>query len=536
MIKIVIKNTFGFIFERVDLLEYHLHKISFNRGSLYIKSPEWIINKHETINPQNTENNRCLQYVITVALHHKNITDHPERITNISPFINNYNWKDIECPSYSKDWKKFEQNNKRIALNILFVPYNTKQIRQAHISKYNSKRDNQVILLMITDGEKWHYVAVKSISRLLRGITSNHDGDFYCLNCFRSYTTKRRLKKHERICRDHDFYYLKMPDENNKILRYIHGEKSLKVPFIIYADLECLLKKIDTCKNNPEKPYTEKKAKHKPSGYSLVTCCSFDKFKNKRKYYRGKDFIEMFCKDLRDQAMKIINYEKKNIIPLTNEKKEAYENQKNCHICEKEFFTDENNEKEFKQMQKVRDHCHYTRKYREAAHSICNLRYKIPKEIPVVFHNGSTYDYHFIIKQLAKEFKGSFDCLGENTEKYITFSVTIKKEHDNDKAIIYKLKFIDSYRFMQASLSSLADNLSGIDKKEPENKFIDNMRSMMVSLSQSIDKVSEIDKKISQIDKKEPENKFIDNVRSMMASLSQSIDKVSEIDKKNITN
>ena len=89
---------------------------------------------------------------------------------------------------------------------------------------------------------------------------------------------------------------------------------------------------------------------------------------------------------------------------------------------------------------------------------------------------------------------------------------------------------------MQASLSSLADNLSGIDKKEPENKFIDNMRSMMVSLSQSIDKVSEIDKKISQIDKKEPENKFIDNVRSMMASLSQSIDKVSEIDKKNITN
>ena len=183
-------------------------------------------------------------------------------------------------------------------------------------------------------------------------------------------------------------------------------------------------------------------------------------------------------------------------------------------------------------MQKVRDHCHYTRKYREAAHSICNLRYKIPKEIPVVFHNGSTYDYRFIIKQLAKEFKGSFDCLGENTEKYITFSVPIKKEHDNDKAIIYKLKFIDSYRFMQASLSSLADNLSGIDKKEPENKFIDNMRSMMVSLSQSIDKVSEIDKKISQIDKKEPENKFIDNVRSMMASLSQSIDKVSEVDKK----
>ena len=84
-------------------------------------------------------------------------------------------------------------------------------------------------------------------------------------------------------------------------------------------------------------------------------------------------------------------------------------------------------------MQKVRDHCHYTGKYRGAAHSICNLRYKIPKEIPVVFHNGSTHDYHFIIKQLAKEFKGNFYCLRENTEKYITFSVPIKKERNNGK-------------------------------------------------------------------------------------------------------
>ena len=80
-----------------------------------------------------------------------------------------------------------------------------------------------------------------------------------------------------------------------------------------------------------------------------------------------------------------------------------------------------------KLKQKVRDHCHYTGKYRGAAHSICNLQYKISREIPVVFRNGSTYDYHFIIKQLAREFKGNFDYFGENTEKYITFSVPIKK-------------------------------------------------------------------------------------------------------------
>ena len=134
-------------------------------------------------------------------------------------------------------------------------------------------------------------------------------------------------------------------------------------------------------------------------------------------------------------------------------------------------------------MQKVRDHCYYTGKYRGADHIICNLCYKIKKEIPVVFHNGSVYDYHFIIKYLARKFKGNFTCLGENTEKYIIFSVPIKKvingdnDNDNDnnndnnnnnnnnkaKTITYRMKFIDSYRFLQSSLSTLTDNLSEIN-------------------------------------------------------------------------
>ena len=100
-------------------------------------------------------------------------------------------------------------------------------------------------------------------------------------------------------------------------------------------------------------------------------------------------------------------------------------------------------------------------KYIGAAHNICNLRYVVPKEIPVVFHNGSTYDYHFIIKKLVKEFEGNFDCLSENTEKYITFSVPLKKKIDNKNLeITYKIKFIDNFRFMSSSLSKLVDNLS----------------------------------------------------------------------------
>ena len=152
----------------------------------------------------------------------KTLEKNPQRISKIKPFINQYNWKEIDFASHPKDLKKFEQNIKTIALNILFVPYITKKIRLADISKHNFKRENQVILLMITDGKKWHYLAVKSVSALLRRITSNHNGDFYC---FHSYSTKNKLKKHERVCNDHDYCYEEIPNEDNKILKYNQGEK-----------------------------------------------------------------------------------------------------------------------------------------------------------------------------------------------------------------------------------------------------------------------------------------------------------------------
>ena len=155
------------------------------------------------------------------------------------------------------------------------------------------------------------------------------------------------------------------------------------------------------------------------------------------------------------------------MIPLTDKEIESYEKQKVCHICKKEFCHNKNEKNEFKLYQKIRDYCHYTGKFRGAAHSICNLRYKVQREIPVKIHNGSKYDYHFIIKELAEEFKGQFECLGENTEKYITFSVPIKKENNDDnKVITYKIKFIDSCRFMQSTLSDLVDNLSEVNNKD----------------------------------------------------------------------
>ena len=235
-------SEFGF--DGVNALYYDLNKTSLNRGGSHIESQKWISAKKATINPKNKKDDKCFQYALTVALHHEKIKDNPERISKIKPFINQYNWNNIHFPSTGKDWKKFESNNNSIALNILYVPRNTKKICHAYKSKYNLTRENKVILLMITDGEKWHYLAVKKLSELLRGITSNHNEDFYCLNCFPAYTTDNKFETHKKVCENHDYCCMEMPNEDNKILKYNHGEKSMKAPFIIYADLESLLERL----------------------------------------------------------------------------------------------------------------------------------------------------------------------------------------------------------------------------------------------------------------------------------------------------
>ena len=284
-------------FDGVNSLYYDFNKISLNRGGSYIESAKWIKDKKSTINPKNNDY-KCFQYAVNVALNYNKINKHPQRVSKIKPFIDQYNWNDIDFPSTSKDWKKFELNNESIALNILYVPHNTGKIHLAYMSKHNSTREKQVILLMITDGEKWHYTAVTKLSGLLRGITSNHNGDFYCLNCFRVYTTKNKLEVPKKICENHDYCHVEMPSEDSKIIKYNQGEKSIRSPFIIYADLECLLEKINTCYNNLEESSTTEINKHTPSGYSLFTHCSFDKTKNKLDCYRGDNCMKKSCKDL----------------------------------------------------------------------------------------------------------------------------------------------------------------------------------------------------------------------------------------------
>ena len=187
----VSREKSNLIIDSVDLMQYKFHKTSLKRGSSYIKSPEWIANKKATINHKNTKCNCCFPYSLVAALNHQKIRNHPELIANITPFVDQYDWSGIDFPAGTKDWKRFEKNNGTIALNILQVPHNEKNICHVYKSKYYHERKNQVLLLMITDGEKWNYTALKSkqtedglirptksLCRLFRGITSNHKGDY----------------------------------------------------------------------------------------------------------------------------------------------------------------------------------------------------------------------------------------------------------------------------------------------------------------------------------------------------------------------
>ena len=174
----------------------------------------------------------------------------------------------------------------KIALNVLYIPRNTKTISVAYRSKYNNKHKKQAILLIISNGKKQHYLAVTNLSTLLQRISSNHKEDFYCLNCFNSCTSKNKLKKHDEMCNNHDSYHIEMPKQVEKILKYNPAEKSLKAPFAIYLDLECFLKKEQSHynnnnnnNNNLEESYTQKKARHEPSGWAMFTRCLFDRNK-----------------------------------------------------------------------------------------------------------------------------------------------------------------------------------------------------------------------------------------------------------------
>ena len=196
----ILRNGSVYVFDCVDLTLVQFHSIQLKRGSSYIPSPKWIEKKKATVNPQNTKHDFCFAYSIVAALHHEEIGKNPPRIKKLMQYINNYNWKDIKFPTGQKGWKTFERNNKDIALNVFSAHLTDEKFNLICKSDYNRQHQHIVDLLMITHSQNnWHYLTIKNMKRLIRGVTSNHQGDFFCRNCMHSYPTESAPKKHEQL-------------------------------------------------------------------------------------------------------------------------------------------------------------------------------------------------------------------------------------------------------------------------------------------------------------------------------------------------
>ena len=446
-----------------SIIKLELHTVEWDplRGNSYIKLPKELSNKNAIINVKN-EDNKCFLWCVLRALNPKD--NHPDRIDKkLKEKENTLNMDGIEYPVSLKDIDKFENQNPTISITVL--GYNEKEKVCPLRNSDNTDREHIIILMLIEKDGVLHYCLVKSLSRLLSSQVSKHDGKtYFCDRCLNPFNNQEALDKHLEYCSKYESVKINMPNKGSslKFKNYYKGEK---VPFVIYADIESLLKQIQSCEPNPRGSYTEKYQKHEPISFSYYIKCFDDNvFSREPRTYTGLDATQKFVESLEKDVIEIANIPKKDMI-FRKEETKRYKEETKCWICKEEFDDKDINKR------KVRDHCHFTGRYRGATHSLCNLQYKKPKFIPVVFHNLSGYDSHLFIKNIGFT-EGNIDCIPNNEEKYISFSKDLevgtypKKALDAEgyiyyeqAPITYKIRFIDSLKFMAASLDTLANNL-----------------------------------------------------------------------------
>ena len=323
--------------------------------------------------------------------------------------------------------------------------------------------------MIISESNRKHYVAIKSLSRLLSSKNTKHKGkEYFCKNCLQGFIEENSRDEHLDYCINNESVKVEMPHKK-PIVQYSDGQFQFKVPFIMYADFESILEPIQGPGNNPMISSTRGVSNYIPSGWCVRSEFAFGpsrpgtlegshgKVENPLKLYRGKDCVKKFCDHVIGEARRLYHaFPEKPMVPLTKAQLKKYEEASRCYICFKSF----NGENP-----KVRDHCHYTGSYRGPAHMKCNLMHKIPPYIPIVFHNLSGYDAHLFMKKLAALTDGSIGVIAENAEDYISFSIKVKVDRYIDENGIKRLKeielrFIDSFKFMSSSLDSLVNNLA----------------------------------------------------------------------------
>ena len=458
-----------FVFDRVLHMDVDFHRLNLTRGSSYVPLPDWLMKKKAIINPKNSDM-ECFKWAVIAAMKWEEIGNNPERVSKLKRYEGEFDWSDTKFPVSFRDINKFERNNE-IGVNILAI-----ENKKIYICRKGRDYDRIVNLMLIADVEnpnKKHYVAVKSLLRLLSKQNSKHkEAQHFCTNCLNGFESEIIRDERYEYCRSKDLVRVEMPTKN-PIIKYADGQYQFKVPFVIYADFESILVPVSGAPNNPEMFSTRGINVHQPSGWCMYSKFAYGKVTNPLKQYRGRDCVSKFCETIMAEAKRL--YEsapKKPMNKLTKEQNIEFITAKECHICFKKFSTKD---------RKVRDHCHYTGKYRGAAHSSCNLRYRIPDYIPVIFHNLAGYDAHLFIKELIKH-TTKIGVIAKTTENYISFSVKVEVDKfidkaGNEKSKEIELRFIDSFKFMSSSLDSLVNNLAkgghefwGFEKRSPKQK------------------------------------------------------------------
>ena len=445
----------GWQFKQVEKMVLHTTRWDpINAGS-YIDLPEALKNKTAIINMKN-QDEKCFMWSVLRALNPKDI--HPERVDkDLKSKQDTINMKGIRYPVNFRDIDRFESQNHNISISVVGCNKD-ERVYPLKVSKYTGC-EHDIVLLLIKDGEKSHYCLVKNMSALLASQINNHKGTCnICLNCFNGFKTPDSLNKHKEYCYNNECVEIVIPPPGTflRFKNFLHSEKA---PFAIYADFESLIKPMDNCDPDPNKSYTKKYQKHEPVSFSYYINSSIDGVYKSilRKYTKTKpedaDAMDVFISWLEEDVKDIANIEQKKII-FTEEDREQFNKASDCWICGEELGND-----------RVRDHCHYTGRYRGPAHNNCNLKYRKPKSISVFFHNLSGYDSHLFIKKLGSpDKKENIDCIPNNEEKYISFSKTIRTGHyTNKKGEVkdktFKIVFKDSLKFMSSSLGALVNNL-----------------------------------------------------------------------------
>ena len=434
-----------FVFDEFLYLDINFHQLNLMRGSSYLPLPDWLASKKAIVNPHN-DDEECFKWSV-IAAENAGMKD-PQCVSNLRKFMDNYDWSGLEFPVSIKDIGKFETRN-NISVNVLAV-----EGRDIYIHRKGQRVGREINLLMVSEDGIRRYTAIKSLSRLLSSKNSNTKcKQHFCMNCLQGFKQESSRDQHQVYCKNNESVRVEMPKQGSTI-EFKDGQNQFRVPFIMYADFESILEPMDPVElgsPNPSQPYTNEVNQHTPSGWCVYSKFAYGDVDNPLRTYRGKDCIETFCNYIKGEARRLYHmFLDLPMGPLTKKQWNKYKKATKCHICYKPF-TQTN--------LKVRDHCHYTGLYRGPAHSLCNLRYKIPFYIPVVFHNLSGYVAHLFIRELGAH-TSEMGVIAKKKEDYISFSIKVpvdsyidKNGEEKDKLI--ELRFIDSFKFMSSSLDSL---------------------------------------------------------------------------------